>query len=587
MACEHCDAGPYHSVCLAEHSCAGYAREEEDRAVFGTGSSSFWNNQQEEKAPLVDDSRKIMKYDSRERMMLVHWQMRAGAVEPEPDENDELVIQDAEAQGEADGEKAFAKFRATQPEVKPYSRGNGQKLAEVMADPKLFNQAFEEYQNEKFAASNKASQESRAKWWPDKAQAMGWEPYPLTPQKIDILGALLKVGQYRSSALYLSAAKQAHVQLGFAWSEQNEQAVKDALRSCLRGIGPDKQCPALGLAKVFQLGDLDPVKGGPRFPRETVIVFAHFACREMEASCRRRSDISFEEGEGCGVVSLWLPTSKTDPKGNGLLRRQGCTCSVESIRCPVKAAKRIYEHGSSRGAQDDDPYLSTEEPKVAPTKSAMVETFRLVAKSLGWKEDEAKAMTGHALRASGAQYLARCGVECYKIQLYCRWGSDAILRYLRDAPLEDSETWLTNSMKKNSINEGMCHTAMNLNKDKQNVSEKDIERIVCSALETRATAILSAVEKKTDDIEEMINSLTNTKIKMDDHWAGELSRRFLPKFVVNLKSGKCHAVRDASCTGCGFEWRNARDHDLCYEIGTDANKCEASGCQKLFQRFDK
>lgn len=152
----------------------------------------------------------------------------------EPDEDDEVVIKEAEAQGEADGEKSFENFRVTQPEVKPYSRGDGQKLAEVMADQTLLNKAFEKYENEKFAASNKAFQESRAEVWPDKTQAMGWQPHPLTPQKIDILGALLKVGQYRSSALYLSAAKQAHVQLGFAWSEQNEQAVKDALRSCLR-----------------------------------------------------------------------------------------------------------------------------------------------------------------------------------------------------------------------------------------------------------------------------------------------------------------------------------------------------------------
>lgn len=134
-------------------------------------------------------------------------------------------------------------------------------------------------------------------------------------------------------------------------------------------------------------------------------------------------------------------------------------------------------------------------------------------------------MTGHALRASGAQYLARCGVEYCKIQFYCRWGSDKILRYFHDAPLDDSAAWLTNSMKRDSSNEVMCQ---NFNKDEQRVSEKDIEGIVCSALETRATAILSAVDKRKDDIEEMVSSLTRTKIKMDNHWAGELSRRFLP-----------------------------------------------------------
>lgn len=129
--------------------------------------------------------------------------------------------------------------------------------------------------------------------------------------------------------------------------------------------------PALDLTKVFHLSDLDPVKGGPRFPRETVIDLRILRVGKWKP-CRRRSHVSFEESVGCGVVSLWLPASKNDTKGNGLLRRQGCAGSVDSIRCPVKAAKRIYERGTSCGAQDNYPYLSTEDPKVAPTKPTMM-----------------------------------------------------------------------------------------------------------------------------------------------------------------------------------------------------------------------
>eukprot|EP00435_Cladocopium_sp_Y103_P039159 s1436_g10.t1 len=533
-----------------------------------------------------DQPSTALKFATREQGQLAHWQMRASAIELDHDEDEPEVIEDAERQGEADGKEAWEKFRKEQPNVKEYARGSSQKLQEVMKDEALLVKAMEEFQNEKYANSNKASQESRAKWWPDKAEALGLKSYPLTLEKIDTLGSLLKVGQYRSSALYFSAAKQSHVHLGFPWSAQLEQASKDALRSCVRGLGPDRRCPALDLMKVFELSDLDPCHGGPRFPRETVIVFAHFACREIEASCRTRADISFEDGDRCGTVSLWLPASKADPKGNGVLRRHGCTCAVDTKRCPVKAARRIYDYGTSQGAKESDPFLSTEGVTIAPTKSSMVETFRLVARALNWKDEEIRAMTGHTLRASGAQYLARCGIEYYKIQLFCRWGTDTVLRYLREAPLEDSELWLTHSMKRDSLNEVMCQTALKLNNDKRNVSDKDGERIVAAALETRATAILSAVETTKDDIQEIVDSLLKTKIKMDDHWAGELSRRFLPKYVINLSSKKCHAVRDSQCTGCGFEWRNTKDHDLCYELGNDANRCEAPGCQKLFKRFE-
>ena len=42
---------------------------------------------------------------------------------------------------------------------------------------------------------------------------------------------------------------------------------------------------------------------------------------------------------------------------------------------------------------------------------------------------------GHALRATGAQFLARHGVDTYLIQLIGRWGSSAILLYIQQAPL--------------------------------------------------------------------------------------------------------------------------------------------------------
>ena len=97
---------------------------------------------------------------------------------------------------------------------------------------------------------------------------------------------------------------------------------------------------------------------------------------------------------------------------------------------------------------------------------------------------------------------------------------------------------------------------------------------------------MKLIHQRVDDVKNMIDRLTKTKIKMDDHWAGELSRRFLPKFVVNLVSNEIHAVRDSECTGCGFEWRQSHDHDLRYEISNDVTKCEASGCQKLFKHFE-
>ena len=46
--------------------------------------------------------------------------------------------------------------------------------------------------------------------------------------------------------------------------------------------------------------------------------------------------------------------------------------------------------------------------------------------------------TGHALRVTGAQGMARAGLPEHTIALIARWGSAAVLTYIRKAPLAAS-----------------------------------------------------------------------------------------------------------------------------------------------------
>eukprot|EP00971_Amphidinium_carterae_P155574 3085259-Amphidinium_carterae.1 len=52
-------------------------------------------------------------------------------------------------------------------------------------------------------------------------------------------------------------------------------------------------------------------------------------------------------------------------------------------------------------------------------------------------DDEGRRrFTGHTpLHVTGAQHLAAVGVPLHLIQLQTRWTSDAIMRYVREAPL--------------------------------------------------------------------------------------------------------------------------------------------------------
>ena len=53
-------------------------------------------------------------------------------------------------------------------------------------------------------------------------------------------------------------------------------------------------------------------------------------------------------------------------------------------------------------------------------------------------ETGAPIYSGHSWRGSGAIFLAKAGIDVWRIQLHGRWGSAAVLRYVRLAPLHSS-----------------------------------------------------------------------------------------------------------------------------------------------------
>ena len=70
------------------------------------------------------------------------------------------------------------------------------------------------------------------------------------------------------------------------------------------------------------------------------------------------------------------------------------------------------------------------------TKASAVATFEAAALLLGLSlkaHNGARKYTGHCLRVTGAVYLARAGVDIWRIMALGRWGSDAIKLYIRNA----------------------------------------------------------------------------------------------------------------------------------------------------------
>ena len=62
----------------------------------------------------------------------------------------------------------FAKLRRTEPKVVPCGRGTERNLIEIERDAELFEEAWQEFQSDKVAASNdatSATSQSRKGWW--------------------------------------------------------------------------------------------------------------------------------------------------------------------------------------------------------------------------------------------------------------------------------------------------------------------------------------------------------------------------------------------------------------------------------------
>ena len=84
------------------------------------------------------------------------------------------------------------------------------------------------------------AQASQAFKWRTVVRAFavwGVDPFPPTPAKVAVLGAVLKSGRYRSAAGYLSLYRTSSARRGHELSPELCVAFRDAARSCTMGAG--------------------------------------------------------------------------------------------------------------------------------------------------------------------------------------------------------------------------------------------------------------------------------------------------------------------------------------------------------------
>ena len=131
---------------------------------------------------------------------------------------------------------------------------------------------------------------------------------------LTVAGALDSAG-YRSASSYIAELRLQHIELDFAISPALKRAFKEVIDAVTRGFGPVKKAPEVKLSAIQQNTDTMIVGSADAY-----VISLHWLLRAGETeglSSGMASLILHEEVSGPGDVTLRLPTSKTDQRGNG------------------------------------------------------------------------------------------------------------------------------------------------------------------------------------------------------------------------------------------------------------------------------
>ena len=165
-----------------------------------------------------------------------------------------------------------------------------------------------------------------------------------------------------------------------------------------------------------------------------------FLLREIELAALLSKHMQISEAESTVTLTLWA--TKNDPVANLVARVHTCYCGfVEQAMCPYHAALAFQPFVPR------DPELPLfgrhdAEPLPKMEVSALIRAI-LAKNSVPLRRPgppgsgPVHRFHGHCLRVSGAQMMSRFGVPVSAIMLIGRWGSQAILRYVQEAALED------------------------------------------------------------------------------------------------------------------------------------------------------
>ena len=224
------------------------------------------------------------------------------------------------------GKWEFPPARPTARGPKGYRRGSALRIKNLGSNPKEISVARAEYESDKFARSAVESVKSRLTWWRKRAPEHRVDACPITVERLQLLGTLLKRAWYRSARCILECSEESAHSTGSPMDRCFGVGDEGGNRACETGTGPPQKCGAFDMQKLANLTiSGDPLcTAGPKWPREGTLCGCWSAMREIELSAARCMQVTFLGGHGCGRCVFELPVSKTDPQAVGKKRTHIC-----------------------------------------------------------------------------------------------------------------------------------------------------------------------------------------------------------------------------------------------------------------------
>ena len=232
----------------------------------------------------------------------------------------------------------------------------------------------------------------------------------------------MKAGHYRSVALYYQAA------IGFQARHLETPiepflrgAIKDAIRSVRRGLGPSSLKESFDPMELLTIPITDTVEPFDaqkvHHMLDVTIIALWFMMREIEIAASKLQHLTLDDQS----VHLTIPSSKTDTIGQWTSRTLRCACRYQTKSlCPWHAAyrhlRRVRVHPTFRISQDF-PLVPNIDGTIM-TKPQIISSLRGLLEAAGipvTRQDESgnslPRFGGHAFRVSGAQMLGAGGVH--------------------------------------------------------------------------------------------------------------------------------------------------------------------------------